>query len=93
MSNLIKSSYVVSLEDLKRLEWIKKQHYEAKYARTNEADAAESGPDEHTQSLRDQILQDAETMAEERLRQAAEQAEQARREAEEEIEQIGRAHV
>lgn len=85
MSNLIKSSYVVSLDDLKRLELIKKRYHDTD-GRSSETDGEPSGPDEETQSLRDQILHDAEAMAEERLRQATELAEQLKRNAEEEIE-------
>ena len=81
MSNLIKSSHVVSLDDLKRLELIRKFQ---PAARPQEG-AGPGGPDAQTSALREQILRDAEAEAEERIRQAAEQAEQMKRSAEEEI--------
>ena len=81
MSNLIKSSFVVSLDDLKRLELIRK-HQPA--ARTQDG-AAPGEADEQTAALKEQILRDAEAEAEERIRQAAEQAERMKRSAEEEI--------
>jgi len=83
LSNLIKSSHVVSLDDLRRLELIRK-HQPA--AMSQDGDD-QNGPDPQTAALREQILRDAEAEAEERIRQAAEQAEQARRSAEEQIEQ------
>jgi flagellar assembly protein FliH len=82
LSNLIKSSHVVSLEDLRRLELIRKYQPPA---RAQDGDA-DGGQDLQTSLLREQILRDAETAAEARIRQAAEQAEQMRREAEEQIE-------
>jgi flagellar assembly protein FliH len=82
LSNLIKSTHVVSLDDLRRLELIRKSH---PVARPQEG-AGQSEPDAQTAALKEQILRDAEAEAEERIRQAAEQAEQARRGAEEEIE-------
>ena len=81
MSNLIKSSHVVSLDDLRRLELIRK-HQPA--AMSQDGDD-QNGPDPQTAALREQILRDAEAEAEERIRQAAEQAEQMKRSAEEEI--------
>jgi flagellar assembly protein FliH len=81
LSNLIKSSHVVSLDDLKRLELIRKFQ---PAARPQEG-AGPGGPDAQTSALREQILRDAEAEAEERIRQAAEQAEQMKRSAEEEI--------
>lgn len=80
MSNLIKSPFVVSLEDLKRLELIPR-HQPA--ARTEEG---QNGPDAQTAAFKEQILRDAEAEAEERVRQAAEQAERMKRDAEEQIE-------
>ncbi|OUM96982.1 MAG: flagellar assembly protein FliH [Thermobacillus sp. ZCTH02-B1] len=82
MSNLIKSSFVVSLDDLKRLEIVRK-HQPASGRRPEDAGPGE--PDERTAALREQILRDAEAEAEERVRQAAEHAERLKREAEQEI--------
>jgi flagellar assembly protein FliH len=82
LSNLIKSSHVVSLDDLRRLELIRKFQPPA----AKQDGEGESGPDARTAMLREQILRDAEAEAEERVRQAAEKAERMKREAEEMIE-------
>ena len=81
MSNLIKSSFVVSLDDLRRLELIRKPQ---PAARTPDG-AGTSGPDAETAALKEQILRDAEAEAEARVREAAGQAERLKRDAEEEI--------
>jgi flagellar assembly protein FliH len=85
LSNLIKSSYVISLEDLKRLEWVKRQHYAAMHQETPGSEAEAAAPDEQTVSLKNQILQDAEAFAEERVRQATEEAAQRLQDAEAQI--------
>ncbi|WP_424765794.1 FliH/SctL family protein [Paenibacillus sp. sgz302251] len=72
MSNLIKSSSVVSVDQLKKLQWLQQRHIEMEEAADESADAEQSVPDEETISLRDQILNDAQQFAEERLREAAE---------------------
>lgn len=82
LSNLIKSSFVVSLDDLRRLELIRKPRPDAGMP----DGAGTGGPDAETAALKEQILRDAEAEAEERVRQAAEQAERLKRGAEEEIE-------
>lgn len=70
MSRLHKSSNVISIEDLKRLEWYNK------YAVKHQEDAAGPvGPDEDTVSLRDQILSDAELFAQQRIQESSEQVE------------------
>jgi flagellar assembly protein FliH len=81
LSNLIKSSFVVSLDDLRRLELIRKPQ---PAARTPDG-AGTSGPDAETAALKEQILRDAEAEAEARVREAAGQAERLKRDAEEEI--------
>ena len=86
MSNLIKSSYVISLEELRRLEWVKQQQYAAMHRQAASNEQEESGPDEQTVSLKNQILRDAESFAEEKVRQAAEEAQQKLSEAEARIE-------
>ncbi|OMF36809.1 flagellar assembly protein FliH [Paenibacillus sp. FSL H8-0548] len=74
MSNLIKSSSVINLEQFKKLEGLAQNSIEA-----NEVDAPEEqqeiSPDEATISLRDQILNDAQLYAEERLREASQESE------------------
>ena len=85
LSNLIKSSHVISIEDLKRLEWVKQQHYAAMHQETAGNEEVASTPDEQTVTLKNQILQDAESFAEERVRQASEEAAQQLRDAETQI--------
>ncbi len=74
MSNLIKSSSVITLEQLKQLEWLHQRNVEMHEPLDQEADI-EPVPDEETISLRDQILNDAQLYAEERLREAAQESE------------------
>ncbi|MBD2870740.1 FliH/SctL family protein [Paenibacillus arenilitoris] len=85
MSNLIKSSSVVSVEQLKQLQRLRQRQYQA--VDPVEAPAiAEPVPDEETIQLRDQILNDAQQFAEERLREAAETSERMLTEARQQIE-------
>jgi len=86
LSNLIKSSYVISLEELKRLEWVKQQHYAAMHQQTAGSEEEDRGPDEQTVTLKNQILADAEAFAEDKVRQATEEAEQKLRDAAAQIE-------
>jgi flagellar assembly protein FliH len=87
LSNLIKSSHVVSLEDLKRLEqlFIPKPEPQNISASDSESEG-NSAIDVETNQLKERILADAEASAREILRQAHEAAkevaEQAEREAE-----------
>ncbi|HTG68737.1 MAG TPA: FliH/SctL family protein [Candidatus Udaeobacter sp.] len=74
MSNLIKSSSVITLDQLKQLEWLHQRNVEMDEALDQETDI-EPVPDEETISLRDQILNDAQLYAEERLREAAQESE------------------
>jgi len=74
LSRLIKSSYVVSLDDLKKLEafqHVRKTHYSSKDVENTEGLQV---PDAETLSMKEQILRDAEAFAEERVRQASEEA-------------------
>jgi len=75
LSNLIKSSYVVSIEDLRRLEWENRYAAPASEEQGDKVDVEER-PDEETISIRDQIIQDAEAFAEDRMKQTADQIEQ-----------------
>lgn len=75
LSNLIKSSSVITLEQLKQLEWLHQRNFEIQEVLEQEADI-EPVPDEETITLRDQILNDAQLFAEERLREAAQESEQ-----------------
>ncbi|MCM3625951.1 FliH/SctL family protein [Paenibacillus glycanilyticus] len=75
MSNLIKSSSVIALDQLKQLYWMNK-HAAAEQEAVTEEIIEETGPDEETISIRDQIISDAQTFAEERIREAGEQCEQ-----------------
>lgn len=84
MSNLIKSSSVISLEQLKRLQWT--NPYPAPVVDPNLQDEAQPPqPDQETIALRDQILSDAESFAEERLRETTEECERMLSEAEQQI--------
>lgn len=85
MSNLIKSSRVIPLEELRRLEW--EDRYAALYQPPVQEVQAPVGPDAETISIRDQIISDAESFAEEHIRQSAETADQQLAEAQETIEQ------
>ncbi|WP_139998341.1 FliH/SctL family protein [Paenibacillus paridis] len=72
MSNLIKSSSVITLDQLKQLEWMYQRNALASEADAQEEEV-EDRPDEETISLRDQILNDAQQYAEEQLLEAAEE--------------------
>lgn len=74
MSNLIKSSSVITLDQLKQLEWLHQRNFEINETLSQEEDV-EPEPDEETITLRDQILNDAQLYAEERLREAANESE------------------
>ncbi|WP_336772270.1 FliH/SctL family protein [Paenibacillus sp. MMO-58] len=74
MSNLIKSSSVIALDQLKQLYWLNK--HAAEQVTVTEEIIEEAGPDEETISIRDQIISDAQIFAEERIREAGEQSEQ-----------------
>lgn len=87
MSNLIKSSYVVSLEDLKRLEIIRRiSQIPHHISGTDSHSEGEIAPDVETQTLKERILQDAEQAAQEIIRQAQQDAAELRASAEQEIE-------
>ena len=82
MSNLIKSSHVISLEDLKKVEVLQK--IAAAPQNISRADNGSEGnhkPDVETQSLRDRILSDAEDAAQAIIASAQEEAERIRGEA------------
>jgi len=75
LSNLIKSSYVVSLEDLKRLELIQRIAPVQQNISDNGAES-EGNPtlDVETQSLKERIIADAELAAEQIVQQAKAEA-------------------
>ncbi|CAI6026669.1 FliH/SctL family protein [Cohnella sp. JJ-181] len=80
MSNLIKSSHVISVDELKRLEQIR---FVAQQSKIGGEDANGSGePDAETLELKDRILADAEETARHILQDAAEQARQVQADAE-----------
>ncbi|WP_090976540.1 FliH/SctL family protein [Paenibacillus sp. CF384] len=84
MSKLYKSSHVISVEDLKRLEWYNR------YVQTpaaNEAQSEPTGPSGETLTLRDQILGDAEQFAMQRIQETGEQIEAMHAEANAQIDQ------
>ncbi len=84
MSNLIKSSSVISVDQLKRLQW-----HNPYAAAPVEPDATEEAaglqPDQETIALRDQILSDAESFAQERLHDTSQECERMLNEAEQQI--------
>lgn len=86
LSNLIKSTSVVSIDQLRELYW--KNKYAALAANANgEAEAPEEEqPDEETITLRDQIIADARQFAEESLREMGAQCEQMLTDAEANVE-------
>jgi Flagellar biosynthesis/type III secretory pathway protein len=85
LSNLIKSSHVVSVEDLRKLEWLNRYVPSV----PDHASVLEETPqpDAETLSLRDEILQDAQQFAEERVQEATAQSNAMLAEAEQQIEQ------
>lgn len=85
LSNLIKSSSVVSIEQLMQLQLLHQQEQEAKEEETLQEEFVEPQPDEETISLRDQILSDAQQFAEDRLREAAAESEKMLADAQQQI--------
>jgi len=85
LSNLIKSSHVISVEDLRRIEQLRRATKPHMISESDGAGEGDSSLDVETQSLKERILQDAEQAAEQLKREAREAAEQIRREAEAEI--------
>ncbi len=75
MSNLIKSSHVVSLDDLKRLELIQRiAPVPQNISGSGTEGEGNQAPDVETQSLKERIISDAEQTAEEIVRQARDEA-------------------
>ncbi|MFX3631320.1 MAG: FliH/SctL family protein [Candidatus Pristimantibacillus sp.] len=85
MSNLIKSSSVIKIDEFKELDWYNR-HLDETLAEETEESFEEPTPDEETISLRDQIISDAQQFAEERIRDAGQQCEQMLADAESQIE-------
>lgn len=81
LSKLYKSSHVVAVEDLKRLEWYNR------YLEPVTEPEVPAGPSEETISLRDQILNDAEYFANQRIQETGEQIETMYAEATSQIDQ------
>lgn len=87
MSNLIKSSSVIKINELKELDWYNRYLDESeKLNEEQEEGFIEPAPDEETISLRDQIISDAQQFAEERIRDAGQQCEHMLADAESQIE-------
>lgn len=84
LSNLIKSSSVIPVEQLKQLTWIN-PYPDLSGLSVSDEQQEPAGPDEETISLRDQILEDAEQFAESRLREAAQECEKMLADAEAQI--------
>lgn len=83
MSNLIKSSHVIPLEDLKRIELLRKATSPKNISDSDNANEGDSTIDVETVSLRDQILRDAEQTAEQIIAEARETADRLRSEVQE----------
>lgn len=76
LSNLIKSSHVMTLEELKKLRVSHQYAVAGKEASDSEMATSEvEQPDHETISLRDQLLADAKTAADARIKEAAEECE------------------
>lgn len=86
MSNLIKSSHVISVEDLRRIEQLRMATKPQIISESAVDGGGESSIDVETQSMKERILRDAEQVAEELVRQARESAEQIKAQAAEEAE-------
>jgi len=88
LSNLIKSGRVVSLEELKLLEAVRR--YQPKPQNSSSSDGDPEGigqPDVETQTLKERILQDAERTAQDIVQRAIEEAESIRSAARQEAEE------
>lgn len=82
MSNLIKSSHVISLEDLKKVEIMQKLAVAPQnISRSDGVSEGNQKPDVETQSLKDRILSDAEDTAQAIIAGAMEEAERIRTQA------------
>ncbi|MFD0671739.1 FliH/SctL family protein [Cohnella sp. GCM10027633] len=82
MSNLIKSSHVISLEDLKKVEILQRiAVLPQNISRSDSATEGNQEPDVETQTLKDRILTDAEDTAQAIVAGAMEEAERIREEA------------
>jgi len=84
LSNLIKSSHVISLEDLKKVEIMQKLAVaQQNISRSDGVSEGNQKPDVETQSLKDRILSDAEDTAQAIIAGAMEEAERIRAQARE----------
>lgn len=84
MSNLIKSSHVISLEDLKKVEIMQKLAVAPQnISRSDGVSEGNQKPDVETQTLKDRILSDAEDAAQAMIAGAMEEAERIRAQARE----------
>jgi flagellar assembly protein FliH len=89
LSNVIKSSFYVSIDDKRLIEAMEEVPHQSSesYTEVPESSAPTELEDEQTSSLKRQILRDAEQLAEERIRQALEQCSQLKEQAQKDIEQ------
>jgi flagellar assembly protein FliH len=85
LSNLIKSSHVIAVEDLRKLEWFNR--YVPPVPANDFVQPEIPQPDAETISLRDEILQDAQQFAEERIQEATMQSNAMLADAEQQIAQ------
>ncbi|GKU78624.1 FliH/SctL family protein [Paenibacillus sp. L3-i20] len=75
MSNLIKSSSVVPIDQFKRLQWSNPYVIQTSEEANYHVEAEILGPDEETISLRDQILEDAQAFAANQLLESTQECE------------------
>ncbi|RUS46375.1 flagellar assembly protein FliH [Cohnella sp. AR92] len=87
MSNLIKSSHVISIEDLKRIEQLRLATKPRNISDSADDSEGISEVDVETQSMKDRILQDAQQVAEDMVTQAREEAEHIRSQAEQDADE------
>lgn len=87
MSNLIKSSHVISLEDLKRIEQLRLATKPRNISESAGDSEGISSVDVETQTMKERILQDAQQVAEDILSAARQEAERIREQAGKEAEE------
>lgn len=87
MSNLIKSSHVISLEDLKRIEQLRLATRPQIISNSAGEGGGDLSIDVETQSMKERILQDAQQAAEQLIREARESADRIRAQAAEEAQE------
>lgn len=86
LSNLIKSSQVLTLDELRKLTIYKQYAVEEEETEEQSVEPEVEEPDEETISLRDQIIDDAKAFAQSRIQEAAVECDKMLKDANEQIE-------